>query len=254
MDPARSFGAKAADYAAFRPDYPAEAVERISRWLGGDRRRDIADVGSGTGMFSAQLLEAGHRVFAVEPDPQMRRAAEQALSGRAGFVSLDGCAEATGLEAASVDLVTAAQSLHWFDPERARAEFARILRRGGGLAALWNERRCNGTLFLSELDALLRAMQADIVGGRSCYDVSISAIVARFFGGAPYDCVSMPHRHRLARRRLVGRVMSSSFAPGADHPRHGHWRAALDVLFERHAEDGAVSMEYDTVVVRGVLA
>jgi SAM-dependent methyltransferase len=253
MDLGRSYGDKEESYAAFRPDYPAEAVALISRRLGSGRSLDIADVGSGTGIFSAQLLEAGHRVYAVEPELRMRRGAERVLSMRAGFVSVEGSAEATGLPDASIDLVTAAQSLHWFDPLRSRPEFARILRPGGGVAALWNERRRGGTPFLSGLDALLRAMQADIVGERSYYDVLAATVVARFFEGSPYDCASVRHQHRLDRQRFVGRVMSSSFAPVASHGRHAHWRAALGALFERHAQDGGVLMEYDTVVVYGVL-
>jgi SAM-dependent methyltransferase len=183
----------------------------------------------------------------------MRARAERSLSLRAGFVSVDGSAEATGLPDVSIDLVTAAQSLHWFDPLRSRAEFARILRPGGGVAALWNERR-RGTPFLFGLNVLLCAMQADVGRERSCYDVSAAAIAARFFGGSPHDYASVPHQHWLERQRFIGRrVMSSSFAPIASHSHHADWRAAFDALFERHAEEGVVLMEYDTIVVYGVL-
>jgi SAM-dependent methyltransferase len=87
------------------------------------------------------LLDAGYRVFAIEPNEAMRAPAEKALGQRQGFVSVDARAEATGLAPRSVDAVIAAQAFHWFDPPRARAEFERILRPGGPILLVWNERR-----------------------------------------------------------------------------------------------------------------
>lgn len=249
----RAYADKSENYADFRPGYPAKAVSLISRRLARGRPLDIADVGSGTGIFTAQLLEAGHRVYAVEPEPRMRGRAEWALSTSAGFISVSGSAESTGLPDASIDLVTAAQSLHWFDPLRSRAEFGRIIRTGGGVAALWNERRRDGTPFRSELDILLRAMQADIVGERSCYDVSAPVIAARFFGSSAHEWMSVPHQDWLEQQQFIGRIMSSSFAPIASHGRYAHWCATLGALFERHAQHGRVLIEYDTIIVYGVL-
>jgi SAM-dependent methyltransferase len=136
MDPirARSFGARAADYAAHRPDYPADGI----RWaLGAASRpvRDVLDLAAGTGKLTSGLLPLGLTVTAVEPDDDMR--AE--LSRRFPQVNATaGTAEDIPLPAGSVDAVVVGQAFHWFDHDRALAEIGRVLRPGGALGALWN--------------------------------------------------------------------------------------------------------------------
>jgi ubiquinone/menaquinone biosynthesis C-methylase UbiE len=99
----------------------------------------VADVGSGTGIFSAQLLKAGATVFAVEPNSAMRAEAEANLGNDLGFVSLDATAEDLPFEDSVLDLITCAQSFHWFNPEAARREFARTLHGAGYACMFWNK-------------------------------------------------------------------------------------------------------------------
>ena len=101
----------------------------------------IADIGSGTGILSRLLLQRGHIVFGIEPNDEMRRAAEGLLTGFSGFRSISATAEDTTLKSQSVDLIVAAQAFHWFDPDFARREFARILKPDGVVALIWNDRR-----------------------------------------------------------------------------------------------------------------
>lgn len=131
---ARSFGAAAAAYAAHRPGYPDDAVDWALAPLAAAGRRRLLDLAAGTGKLTASLLDRGD-VVAVEPDPAMLGE----LRGRFPAVeALAGSAEAIPLGTASVDAVLVGQAWHWFDPERAPAELARVLRPGGVLAALWN--------------------------------------------------------------------------------------------------------------------
>jgi SAM-dependent methyltransferase len=130
---ARSFGTAAADYARHRPGYPAAAVdwalEPLTR-----RPLQLLDLAAGTGKLTEVLLDRG-TVAAVEPDPAML------AELRAGFpvvVAHEGSAEAIPLPDACVDAVLVGTAWHWFDPERAYPEIARVLRPGGVLAALWN--------------------------------------------------------------------------------------------------------------------
>lgn len=137
-DPTARFSNRARAYARARPSYPEETLAILRAHHGlvvspAAGPSVVADVGAGTGIFTRLLLDAGARVFAVEPNADMRAEAERALFGPsyAGrFTSVDGRAEATTLEPASVDLVVAAQAFHWFDVEAARLEHARILRPG----------------------------------------------------------------------------------------------------------------------------
>ncbi len=132
FDPTRRFRGRAELYARHRPGYPGEVVTLLEDECGLRAGSVVADLGSGTGILAAMLLARGCRVFGVEPNADMRAEGARALAAQEGFVSVDGRAEATTLPDASVDLVTAAQAFHWFDRPRARAEFARILKPGGG--------------------------------------------------------------------------------------------------------------------------
>jgi len=128
-----SFGAVAADYAALRPGYPAQAV----RFLLADRPRRVLDLGAGTGLLTDGLVAAGHEVVAVDPSAPML--AE--LAARLPQVQvLLGGAEAVPLPDGSVDAVVAGQAAHWFDPVPAAAELRRVLRPGGVVGFVWNTR------------------------------------------------------------------------------------------------------------------
>jgi SAM-dependent methyltransferase len=145
MDHARSFGTAADRYDRYRPGYAPEAIV----WALGERPLmspppspsgppplRVVDLGAGTGILSRQLRRLGHDVLAVEPDESMRA---RLVEASPGITALAGTAEAIPLPDASVDAVLAGQAHHWFDPERAHPEIARVLRPGGVFAALWND-------------------------------------------------------------------------------------------------------------------
>src|SRR5690606_36616857 len=147
-DPRTRFSGCAGDYAGWRPRYPAGLIPRLRDAIGLRPEHIIADVGAGTGISAEPFLENGNTVYAVEPNAEMRRAAEARFARYPGFHSVDGAAEATGLPDAGVDVILAAQAFHWFDRARAREEFRRILRTPGWLVLAWNTRRTDGTPFL----------------------------------------------------------------------------------------------------------
>ncbi|GAA3892171.1 class I SAM-dependent methyltransferase [Saccharothrix violaceirubra] len=132
---AGSFGAHAHAYAEHRPDYPAAAVRWALAPLGAGRH-EVLDLGAGTGKLAGGILAEGHRVTAVEPDEAML---SELVRRHGGVRALPGTAERIPLPAATVDAVLVGQAFHWFDPDRALAEIARVLRPGGVLAALWND-------------------------------------------------------------------------------------------------------------------
>lgn len=131
--PARSFGSVAAAYDHARPDYPAKAAA----WLMGGDARTVIELGAGTGKLTRVLVEQGHDVHAMDPDPEMLRVLQERLPGVRTSIAT---AEAIPAPDRSVDVVVAAQSFHWFDPEAALPEIARVLKPGGHLALVWNER------------------------------------------------------------------------------------------------------------------
>lgn len=134
---ANAFGPAAGDYERARPSYPPGALEILRRELGLGPGARVCDLAAGTGKLTRLLVGAGADVVAVEPVPGMR---EQLRASVPDIDALDGTAEAIPLSDASVDVITVAQAFHWFRFDEALAEIRRVLRAGGGLAILFNER------------------------------------------------------------------------------------------------------------------
>lgn len=253
-DPTARFSDRARDYARARPTYPAGVIEILRRERGLEPSHVVADLGSGTGIFARLLLEAGNTVFAVEPNREMRLAAEASLAGHPRFRSVDGRAEATTLGAASVDFVTAAQAFHWFDVDLARRECARILRPGGSVALVWNARRMTGTPFLVEYEELLRDFGVDYEEVKHSWKSGDFSASDRFFGPGNHRIAVLDNAQELDFEGLRARLVSSSYVPGESHPARGPMLEKLRRIFDRRQSDGHVRLEYDVKVIHGPLA
>jgi ubiquinone/menaquinone biosynthesis C-methylase UbiE len=149
---ARGFEAGAAAYELARPGYPDEAVAFLVAALGLVAGTTVCDLAAGTGKFTRRLVELGASVTAIEPVEGMRTQLTKVLPG---VTVLDGTAEQIPLPDASVDVVTVAQAFHWFDAPAALEEISRVLKPGGGLAILWNERD-EATAWVAEMSRLIR--------------------------------------------------------------------------------------------------
>ena len=130
-DSTRRFSDRVENYVRYRPTYPEDVLEVLRQETGLKSSDIIADIGSGTGISAERFLRSGNEVFGVEPNLEMRRAAESQLQRYAKFHSVVGTAEATTLPNHCVDYVVAAQAFHWFDQAKAKQEFVRILRPDG---------------------------------------------------------------------------------------------------------------------------
>src|SRR5438128_9575556 len=150
MDPVKRFSNRVEAYSKYRPGYPSAIIDFLTAQCGLSRNSIIADVGSGTGILSELFLKNGNQVFGVEPNREMREAGKRILADYSNFKSVEGSAESTSLPDKSVDFITAAQAFHWFDHERTRTEFARILKPNGWIILLWNERPTDSTPFLRD--------------------------------------------------------------------------------------------------------
>ena len=180
----------------------------------------------------------------------MRQAGERLLAGFPKFTSIDGKAEATTLPDASVDFVTAAQAAHWFNLERARREFSRILKPSGWLVLLWNEREVDTSPFLRDYEQILLTYGTDYEEVR--HERTTDA-VNEFFDPAPYAERINPLRQEFDYAGLEGRLLSSSYAPGPGHPKHEPMLRELRRIFEKHAHDRSVAFDYRTRVYFGRL-
>jgi len=248
FDPKERFSSRVENYARFRPTYPLEVVEVLNNECGMERDSVVADIASGTGIFTRLLLENGNRVFGVEPNAEMRRAGEEYLANYPKFTSVVGTAENTGLPDQSVDVVTAAQAAHWFDREKAIREFQRILQPAGHLAALWNDRRLDATAFARDYEQML------VNHGTDYADVKrLDNEASRFFGTFRREQRVLHNFQDLDYPAFEGRLLSSSYAPQPGHPSHGPMLAELRRIFEAYQSGGKVRMEYDTKLYFGQL-
>ncbi|HEY4155308.1 MAG TPA: class I SAM-dependent methyltransferase, partial [Puia sp.] len=125
------FSNRVNDYVKYRPGYPAAIVNYLQDHFDLTIDKQIADIGSGTGISTALFLDAGYPVRAVEPNKEMRKKSVELLNHYPKYTAVDGKAENTTLPAGSVDAVVAGQAFHWFDAEKAKAEFKRILKPAG---------------------------------------------------------------------------------------------------------------------------
>jgi ubiquinone/menaquinone biosynthesis C-methylase UbiE len=127
-DSTQRFSNRVEQYARYRPSYPESLIDFLIEKCALGSDAEIADIGSGTGLFSQLLLDRGLKVHAIEPNNEMREEAEKTLASFSEFQSGNGTAEQTGLANKSIDLITSAQALHWFDRKKARQEFERLLK------------------------------------------------------------------------------------------------------------------------------
>ena len=210
----------------------------------------IADIASGTGIFTRMLLENGNRVFGVEPNAEMRQAGEEFLRSYSSFTSVAGTAEATTLEDHSVDFVTAAQAAHWFDRERARREFIRICKPGGWTVLLWNERRTGSRPSSAPTSSCCWSTAPTI---RMCAPSARPSRSKRSFAPSRFQVRSFDYRQEFDYPALEGRLLSSSYTPQADDAGYTPMLHELRRVFDAHQANGRVTFEYDTRVYYGQL-
>jgi SAM-dependent methyltransferase len=249
-DTTQRFSSRVDNYVRYRPGYPPEVLELLKSECGLSPDSLVADIASGTGIFTRMLAKNGNRVFGVEPNDEMRRAGKRLLESYSGFTSIAGTAEATTLPDHIVDIVTAAQAAHWFDREKARREFIRILKPGGWLVLLWNERRTDSTPFLREYERLLLTYGTDY---REVRHERTTAEIADFFSPSPFRSSTLEMRQEVDYPGLEGRLLSSSYTPTSDHANYDAMLQELRRIFAAHQIDDRVSLDYNTLVYYGRL-
>ncbi len=244
--PKKRFSDRVEKYARYRPAYPRKLIDVLKNSCQLKSGAVIADIGSGTGIFSRLLLENGFRVFAVEPNAPMRHYAEQTLSGYPGFTSRSGSAENTALADESMDAVTAAQAFHWFETEPTIAEINRILRPNGLLALIWNERKV-------EINQFHKAYEAALLKYCSEYDAVnhkqfTMKKIRQIFPDKQITRYHFENFQLFDLPSLTGRLESSSYCPQAQDKNYQPLMDALKNIFDRFQESGRIKKEYDCVM------
>jgi SAM-dependent methyltransferase len=245
LSPTSRFSNRVQDYIKYRPHYTSDFIDWVIQASRVTKDSTIADIGSGTGISSQHFLDRGFAVIGVEPNNDMRKAAEDLLAGRDRFTSLAATAENTSLSDLSVDLAIAGQAFHWFHRDAFRTECKRILKPAGKVALFWNERLINATSFLQEYEELIRKFATDYsnVDHRRMDD----NVITSFFGKKPM-IATFPNVQVINFEGLKGRLMSSSYVPASDDPITQDMLSSLCEIYEKHAVNDRIELLYETKV------
>lgn len=250
LNPTLRFSNRVENYRKYRPGYPTEIVPLLRSKCGLTSESVIADLGSGTGLFTEIFLKNGNSVFGVEPNAEMRKAGEQILSKYPQFKSIEGTAEGSTLPEQSVDFIVAGQAFHWFDRKKARPEFKRILKPRGWVVLAWNGYRVESSPMMAAYQALVAKYGTDY---SEVQREVVGVDVESFYAPGSCKCARFSFRQRFDYEGLEGRLLSSSYAPEPDHPGYDAMLRELRVVFDANQKDGRVNFDYETEVYYGRL-
>ena len=245
MDPTRRFDGLAEIYARARPEYPEAAVDFVVEHCNLEPSSVVADVGCGTGISTRLFARRGLAVVGIEPNADMRAKAQfllgEELADRVHF--RDGTAEKTGLSDLSVDAVLCAQAFHWFEAEAALSEFHRILKAGGWVVLIWNERDESDPLMRGYGDAFRRQTDTSIERMRQAAGQPLLKC-ALFDRAERRDFANSQVVDEIG---IIERAFSASYAPRLN-PQVDNLTEALRRLFDLYQVDGVVTLRYLTSV------
>jgi SAM-dependent methyltransferase len=244
-DTIERFSNRVENYVKYRPHYPREVIGFLEAKCRLTHETLIADIGCGTGISSRLFLENCNRVIGVEPNAAMRAAAVEFLAEFPDFTIVDGTSENTTLPDASVDIVVAAQAFHWFNAEKTRPEMYRILKPGGSIVLIWNERQLDTTPFHVDYEAFLVKYANDYGAVRH---ENITHEEIRGFFQKDFISTTFANFQIFDFEGLKGRMLSASYMPHESDPKFEQMVEELRTLFAKHAENGRIKVLYDTNV------
>ena len=229
-------------YAKYRPTYAKSFIEYLYTDIGFNKDSIIADVGSGTGILTKQLLNMGSTVYAIEPNDDMRAIAENNLSSYNNFVSVNSSAESMLLDDNSIDFITVAQAFHWFDKVKFKEECKRVLRSGGMVILVWNSRVYDDDL----------VMDCDNIHNKYCPNfkgfeggmrgAEEEGAYDSFFSGDYDKKVYHNDQPPCDLNGFIGRNLSASYALKEDDDNYPAYVDELITCFNKHAVDGKLVM------------
>ncbi|MDF2543655.1 MAG: methyltransferase [Herbinix sp.] len=242
------FTDKAEDYEKYRPSYPKASIDLIFSLLCKEEIT-IADIGSGTGKLSELLLQNGATVYAVEPNDDMRIAAEEKLKLNNKYQSLGNTAEKTGLLANSIDLITCGECYHWFDNEKTKHEFHRILKPGGYVCLIWNNFGDNA--YSKKYNELYERFGTI----KSSKEVSFSKeeMALHLFGEGNYHKLEFDNTIYESWEAMLGGSLSASYAPKPDDKLYPDFVRSVKAIYDQYSNDGLIEAKFKTICFYGQL-
>ena len=249
-DATKRFSNRVENYVKYRPHYPKEIIAYLKEHINLLPECVIADIGSGTGISTELFLQNGNKVYGIEPNKEMREAAEKYLEQYKYFISVAGTAEDTLLESNSMDIIVCGQAFHWFDVEKAKVEFKRILKENGYVILIWNSRKIDTSDFLIAYEKLLLQFGTDyekVV--HKTLESGDDKTIEWFFAPNKSYVHSFKNMQIFDFEGVKGRLLSSSYAPIDNE----EMLVELKNIFDKHNQNGSVAFEYETKIYWGKL-
>jgi SAM-dependent methyltransferase len=238
--PTERFTGRVEAYRRYRSRFPREIIPVLQQRCGLTPASLVADIGAGTGMLAEIFLENGNTVLAVEPNAEMRAACAELSSTHPALTCIDGTAEVTGLPGDSIDFIAVGRAFHWFDREKCRPEFMRILRPGGWVVIASSGPRRGPDGVSRDHELLLREHGLDYTALRHRYNVDEA--VRDFFAGSEPEQVDFQGLENLAYEELEGHTLSLSVTPQPGHRKFPAFQEALRGYFDRYQFGGKIAL------------
>jgi SAM-dependent methyltransferase len=239
------------NYIKYRPHYPKSVLDVLTKHCNFTQNSIVADIGAGTGIFSKLLAENGNPVFGVEPNDAMREASEDYLKDYSNFHAINGSSEKTTLDNHSIDIITAAQSFHWFDRDVAKKEFQRILKPGGYVVLLWNLRQEDASPFMRAYENLLE------IYGINYHEVAADnfdlTMIKDFYAPCDFSFEMVKNPIKMDLEGARGRLDSTSYVPKPGDKKYEAMIKDFNAMFEAHQENKLVEFIYETKIYHGHL-
>ncbi|MCY0852217.1 MAG: class I SAM-dependent methyltransferase [Thermoplasma acidophilum] len=241
------FTGKAEAYSRYRPSYPPEIIKLLNNKYSFTKDMIVADIGCGTGILASMFLENGNTVICVDPNDDMLNMARKNLSRYSNVTFVNGRAESTHLNDHSVNVITAGQAFHWFDEDKAKREFRRILKPPNLVLLIWNDRDMRDP-FTEQYEEIIREFS---MGYRGTGSTAISVERIYSFFNYDYDYYQMDNLQELDLDGLIGRYLSTSYSLKEDDPRYKDAISRLQDLFNTNQKNGKITLRYTTRVFIG---
>ncbi len=243
------FSGKSDNYSKYRPSYPPEILKILKEKYGLTNSMVVADVGCGTGILAALFLQNGNKVYCIDPNEEMLEIAKNELKDYQNAVFVRGYAEQTGLDDGSVNVISAGQAFHWFNMDKTKREFKRILMAPYLVVLVWNDRD-NKDDFTKEYENIISHYSKGYRGTGSTIISSDS--LSQFFNWS-YGYYQYVNIQELDFDGLIGRYLSASYSLPKDDSRYQEMVARMKRAFDTFQKDGKVQMKYTTKLFVGRL-
>ena len=245
MNPREKFTNKVDDYVKYRPNYPKELIDYLTNELGMSKDSTVADVGAGTGILTKLLADKVKTIYAVEPNLNMRTACEIYCADFKSFVAIDGGAEDTNLQDKSVDFITVAQAFHWFDREKTKVEFQRVLKPGGKVILVWN-RKLYGTELVQENDRLCKRLCPEFKGFGGGFETRPENYSDFFKNGLCEYKIFDNDMTFYSLESFIGQALSHSALPSKGDANYQEFIDGMGEIFNKYSQKGILTMPSKT--------